>query len=106
MEQFSGLLSYLHDQPKERKKKKHNLLVQVLSAGKHGTEHKRDNGGEVLNHVHFLLIDATECLLLYDANSPNNPDVPYWSYERFDLDPMTDDEGKTEFKFYKNDIRF
>ena len=25
-------------------------------------------------------------------------------YERFDLDKMTDDECKTEFRFYKNDI--
>ena len=50
------------------------------------------------------MIDTTECLLLYDANSPKNPDIPYWSYERFDLDLMTDDECKTEFRFYKNDI--
>ena len=50
------------------------------------------------------MIDATECLLLYDVNSPKNPDIPYWSYERFHLDLMTDDECKTEFIFYKNDI--
>ena len=52
----------------------------------------------------FNSIDASECLLLYDANSPKNPDIPYWSYDRFDLDLMTDDECKTEFRFYKNDI--
>ena len=52
----------------------------------------------------FNLIDASECLLLYDAYSPKNPDIPYWSYDRFDLDLMTDDECKTEFRFYKNDI--
>ena len=52
----------------------------------------------------FNLIDATECLLLYDVNSPKNPDVPYWSYERFNLDLMTKDEYKGEFRFYKNDI--
>ena len=50
------------------------------------------------------MIDATECLLLYDVNSPNNLDIPYWSYERFDLDLMTDNECKTEFSCYKNDI--
>ena len=49
------------------------------------------------------MINATECLLLYDVKSPQNPDIPYWSYERFDLDLMTDDECKTEFRFYKND---
>jgi len=52
----------------------------------------------------FNMIDATECLLLYDVNSPKNTDIPYWSHERFDLDLMTDDECKTEFRFYKNDI--
>ena len=52
----------------------------------------------------FNLIDATESLLLYDVNSPKNPDIPYWSYERFDLDLMTDYACKSEFRFYKNDI--
>ena len=50
------------------------------------------------------MIDATECLLLYGVNSPKNPDIPYWSFERFDLDLMTDDECKTEIRFCKNDI--
>ena len=50
------------------------------------------------------MINATECLLLYHVNCPKNPDIPHWSYERFDLDLMTDDECKTEFRFYKNDI--
>jgi len=52
----------------------------------------------------FNMIDAAESLLLYEVNSPKNPNIPYWSYERFDLDLMTDDECKTEFGFYKNDI--
>ena len=43
-------------------------------------------------------------LLLYDVNTPKNPDIPYWSYERFNLDLMTDDKCETEFRFYKNDI--
>ena len=43
-------------------------------------------------------------MLLYDLHKPKNPDLPYTNYERFDLDKMTDDECKTEFRFYKNDI--
>jgi len=50
------------------------------------------------------LIDVKECMLLYDINTPKNPDIPYWRYEPFDLDQMTDDECKTEFRFYRNDI--
>ena len=50
------------------------------------------------------LINAEEFVLLYDLHKPKNPDLPYTNYERFDLDKMTDDECKTEFRFYKNDI--
>ena len=51
------------------------------------------------------LINAEEFVLLYDLHKPKNPDLPYTNYEPFDLDKMmTDDECKTEFRFYKNDI--
>ena len=50
------------------------------------------------------IMDTTESSLLYDVNFSKNPDLPYWSCERFDLDLMTDDECKTEFSFYKSDI--
>ena len=49
-------------------------------------------------------IDDTEFALLYDLNSSENPEFPYWKYGRFDLDSMTDDECKAEFRFFKNDI--
>lgn len=50
------------------------------------------------------LIDVEEFVLLYDFNKPKNPDIPYTNYDFFDLDKMTDDECKTEFRFYRNDI--
>ena len=49
-------------------------------------------------------IDDTEFALLYDLNSSENLEFPYWKYRRFDLDSMTDDECKAEFRFFKNDI--
>jgi len=49
-------------------------------------------------------IDETEFALLYDLNSSENLEFPYWKYGRFDLDSMTDDECKAGFRFYKNDI--
>ena len=45
-----------------------------------------------------------EFALLYDVNSSKNPDFPYWNYQQFDLDLMTDAECFTEFIFYRNDI--
>ena len=50
------------------------------------------------------VIDATDFALLYDVNTSHNPDFPYWNYDQFDLENMSDAECKAEFRFYKNDI--
>ena len=50
------------------------------------------------------LINAEEFVLLYDLPKPKTPDLPHTNYKCFDLDKMTDDECKTELRFYKNDI--
>ena len=49
-------------------------------------------------------INDRQFVLLYDANTSKNPDLPYWKYDRFDLDELGNDQCKTEFRFYKNDI--
>ena len=49
-------------------------------------------------------IDDVEYVLLYEASKPKNPDIPYFAYDDFNLDNMTDDECKTEFRFFRNDI--
>ena len=50
------------------------------------------------------LIDDDECLLLYDLNRSKNLHLPYHSYEKFDLDSLSEDECKSEFRFDKRDI--
>ena len=45
-----------------------------------------------------------ECLLLYDLNKSSNLELPYWSYDQFDLDLLSYDECKSEFRFYKRDV--
>ena len=50
------------------------------------------------------IIDEEECIFLYDVNSSKNLDYPYWNYERFDIDNLTDAECWSEFRFLKNDI--
>lgn len=50
------------------------------------------------------LINDEELVLLYDLNTSNNIDLPSWSYNEFDLDMMSDDECRSEFRFLKNDI--
>ena len=51
----------------------------------------------------FDLIDDFEFAVMYDVNRTKNSDFPYWNYT-FDLDKLTDDECKADFRFYKNDI--
>lgn len=50
------------------------------------------------------LIDDEEMLLLYDLNASKNLDIPYWKYDKFELDSLSDDECKSEFRFLKHDI--
>ena len=50
------------------------------------------------------VINEEEFLMLYDIYSTKNPDIPYWSYTKFDLDDMSDDECKCEFRFLRSDV--
>lgn len=59
----------------------------------------------LFSHAQNLISDE-EFITLYDINSSKNPDFPYWNYQKFDLDTVTDDESKAEFRFYKNDVYF
>ena len=49
-----------------------------------------------------LMMD--EFLLLYDVNTSKNPDFPYESYGKFDLNDMDDNECLSEFRFRKSDL--
>ena len=50
------------------------------------------------------VIDAETFVMLYDINKSKNFDYPYETYDSFDLDNVSDDECRSEFRFYKNDI--
>ena len=50
------------------------------------------------------VINDEESVLLYDFNTKKILDFPYWNYEAFELDMMSDDECQAEFRFYKNDV--
>ena len=50
------------------------------------------------------LISEEEFLLLYDFNKSRKFKLPYWSYDQFDLDLLTDDECTSEFGFYRRDV--
>jgi len=52
----------------------------------------------------FGIIDDIEFALLFDTNRSKNPDIPHWKYERFSLDNLTEDDCKTDFRFYPADI--
>ena len=46
------------------------------------------------------VIDNQEMALLENVNRPKrNLAIPYWQYEKFDLEQMCNDECKSEFPF-------
>ena len=50
------------------------------------------------------LVNDEDLVLLYDLNTSRNIDLLYWSYKEVDLDTLSDDECRPEFRFLKNDI--
>ena len=57
----------------------------------------------LLSHFHNI-IDDDEFVCLYELNTSNNLDLPYWQYERFNLENITDDECWSEFRFNRGDL--
>ena len=57
----------------------------------------------VTAYVEKLLTDE-EFLFLYEANKPDNLELPYYEYEEFNLENITEAECKTEFRFERGDI--
>ena len=64
----------------------------------------RENRIALLHAYDDEVINDEEFVLLYDANTSKNIDLPYWDYENFDLDNLSNDECKAEFRFLKDDI--
>lgn len=50
------------------------------------------------------VINTEEFLLLFEAFQSRRVEIPYWNYERFNLDRLTTDECKAEFRFHKTDL--
>lgn len=49
-------------------------------------------------------MNVQEYALLYNINKSRNLDLPYWQYDKFDLDQMCNNECKSEFYVLENDI--
>lgn len=45
------------------------------------------------------VIDEVEFLMLFETVNKKNPSFPFWSYDRFDLTRVTEEECKAEFRF-------
>ena len=51
------------------------------------------------------ILDDEKSILLFDVNRSTNLDLPYWSYESFDLDSWREDECKSELRFFPGNIK-
>ena len=60
---------------------------------------------EMLLIAHDIgLIDDHEFALLYDVNKSRNPDFPYWEYNQFNLDNVSEADCWADFRLYRDDI--
>ncbi|XP_015772316.1 PREDICTED: uncharacterized protein LOC107350588 [Acropora digitifera] len=50
------------------------------------------------------VLDESDLLCVYDVLNRKNPRLPYWNYRHFDLNTISQDECKTEFRFGKTEI--
>ena len=64
----------------------------------------RENYEALLSAYDMGDINDEEFIMLYDLNRSTHLYLPYWDYERLDLDRMTDDECIAEFRFQKADV--
>ena len=64
----------------------------------------RETRISLLYAYYSSIINDEEFVLLYDINTAKSRDFPYWNYEAFELDSMSEDECQAEFRFYKNDV--
>ena len=64
----------------------------------------RENRIALLYARQQRLINDEEFLLLCNLITLASPDFLYWTYDNFDLDSLSEEECKAEFRFYRNDI--
>ena len=57
----------------------------------------------VIAYAEKLLTDE-EFLFLYEANKPVNLELPYYEYEEFNLENISEAECEAEFRFERGDI--
>ena len=68
------------------------------------TKIKNSQGFSSYAHSENIL-DDEELLLLFDGNLSTNLDLLYWSYESFDLDSRSEDECKSELRFFLGNMK-
>ena len=51
------------------------------------------------------ILDDEELFLLFNVNRSTNLDLPYWSYDNFDLDSWSEDECKSELRFLSGEVK-
>ena len=50
------------------------------------------------------IIDTEEAILLFDINRSKNPEFPYWEYNSFDVNSLSEDEFLAALRFSNRDI--
>ena len=82
------------------------MSEKVRSYDKQNNSHdlQRSKGTTVCIFRKFCILHDEDFALLFDLNTSKNCDFHYWEYDSFDLDPISEDDAYTEFRFLKNCI--
>jgi len=81
-------------------------FVEIIETAR-GTTTEMSNLRETRNcnaYAYRIGFINRDFVLLYCANRLKTPDFPYWNYERYEQDKLTNSECNAEFRFYKIDI--
>ena len=89
---------------KQRENTMKLLNTVILTAVKYrNASSKQIMQESFLVRILAAVINDEEFFMLYDHSASKNP---YWNYQQFDLENLSDEEYKAEFCFYKTALTF
>ena len=87
-----------------------NDYLKKINVGDGMTDQNVESFRQTQNGLLFAfddgVIDEEEFLFLFDLSTSKNLDYPYWEYQAFDLDWLSDDKCRIYFRFFKSDINW
>ena len=85
-------------------KRKQKLPAKIINFRRFSYQEEKPYQNLLIIALELGDMDEGEFLMFSDINRTHNLDLPYWKYEKFDLDHLENDECVAKFQFQKDDI--